>query len=66
MTAWVIRAFRHEHNRLAVARQEYDAACSDYRHAVRKYDGHDARKVAALNAAADRRSRAWSVWRARA
>jgi hypothetical protein len=63
VTAQVLEDFFiHEHNLLEAAEQEYDLACSDYWEAVRRFDAHDPRRVAVLDAAAARRRKAWNSW----
>lgn len=60
MTAQVLTDFfTHEHNRLAVAEQEYELARQEYRDANRAYDPFDRRSTERFHQARERRSLAW-------
>lgn len=63
MTALVLEdCFVLEHNRLEAAEQEYRLASRAFKETLTAYDGRDPSRVAALDAAAERRSRAWDAW----
>jgi hypothetical protein len=59
MTAKVIVAFTHEHNRRDVARQEFDLAKEHYRHVRRTMDCRDPASVERFQEASRLRSEAF-------
>ena len=62
MTAEVIRAFAHEHNRAEVARQEYDAAKEHYGQVLRSRDPLDAEHNRRFHDAVERLGAARERW----
>ena len=62
MTALVLRAFAHEHNRPEVARQEYDAAKDHYRRVLLHCDPLNPDHTRRFHDALDRLDAARERW----